>query len=282
MKKVTRICKITSGCIFFIACIGCINSMIKYPEIRLSSFWILLFCMLITILCFKPSKSKNNTSPPSIELNSESDDHKIEDGVLDLSAYDIPTTMYHRIIEDYITARAATATNPKFSRTKAEEDLEYEFMVKYGAEEAKLSNVFLHLRSKAYSTSDLTERIDLLTQAVNAFEKAKSFCYSKGTGGIIYFQDTWEYCHNSQNSCFSYLDIIKESLDSALNERDIIIPTIMNTIEAQDGFLQKDIYKLLPDYDKGWIRKIIKELELDNKIYRTKKSSTYELHIVSN
>jgi len=144
--------------------------------------------------------------------------------------------------------------NPKFHRTEQEENLSYNFAVKYGHE------------------------ISLLEEDIKAFEKAKEFCYKKGKGGTIYFQDTWEYLHNSKKPCFSYLDNIKASLDKTIFKKNIVIPSIISTITDNDGILQKDIYKLLPDIDKQTIQQTIKELTAVGTISAIKKSNSYELH----
>lgn len=126
--------------------------------------------------------------------------------------------------------------------------------------------------------NNLTEKIFLLNESIKAFEKAKEFCYKKGKGGTIYFQDTWEYLHNSKKPCFSYLDNIKASLDKTIFKKNIVIPSIISTITDNDGILQKDIYKLLPDIDKQTIQQTIKELTAVGTISAIKKSNSYELH----
>lgn len=172
------------------------------------------------------------------------------------------------------------SANPKFHRSEKEEDFSYNFMMKYGHETSVFTDKFQNLYRNAYKTNDLSQRIDLLQEAIKAYEHAKGFCYSKGKGGIIYFQDMWEHMSNSQNTCYSYLDNIKRSLSESILERDTIIPGILNTVLENDGILQKDIYKELPNIDKSHIQRVIKTLESQGKIRRVKKSNSYELHIV--
>lgn len=170
------------------------------------------------------------------------------------------------------------AFNPKFHRTAHEEDLSYNFAMKYGHEVSLLEEEFETLYKNANMADNLTEKIFLLNESVKAFEKARDFCYKKGKGGTIYFQDMWECLHNSQKPCFSYLDNIKTSLDKTMLKRDIVIPSIINTITVNDGILQKDIYKLLPDIDKPTIQQTIKELTIAGTISTIKKGNSYELH----
>lgn len=169
--------------------------------------------------------------------------------------------------------------NPKFHRTFKESDLSFNFSMKYSSEISKREDKFETLYRTASQTDDLSKRIELLNQAVVAFEKARNFCYSKGKGGTIYFQDMWEHMHNSQNPCFSYLDTIRDSLNEALSERDEIIPSIIEIITMNGGILQKDIYNELPNLKKSDIQQIIKKLETEGKLQRLKKSGSYELHV---
>lgn len=176
--------------------------------------------------------------------------------------------------------REQESTNPKFHRTFREQDLSFEFSMKHGDEADKRTDKFVTLYQTALQEKDLLKRIDLLNEAVIAFDKAKRFCYSKGKGGTLYFQDTWEYMHNSERPCYSYLDRITGDLDIALQERDIFTPAVFNVISEHDGILQKDIYYKLPDIEKSAIQRIIRRLESENKLERIKKSGSYELHII--
>lgn len=120
--------------------------------------------------------------------------------------------------------------SPKFNRTLQEEELSFNFIEKYGSKVSSMENNFESLNEQAHNTENLNKRIKILIKVALAFEKAKEFCYSKGAGGKIYFQDMWEYQHNSQNPCFSYLDPVLYELNtlSDLNE-----DTEQNTINAR-------------------------------------------------
>lgn len=144
-------------------------------------------------------------------------------------------------------------------------------MAKYGSQVDDLTEKFESAYQKAYETKDLDEKISLLNESIKSFEKAKKFCYSKGKGGTIYFQDMWEHLHNSRNECFSYLSNIEDYLEECIFQRDIAIPGIMNIITESPGILQENIYKLLPDIDKPTIQYTVKLLTNQNKISRIKK-----------
>ncbi len=169
--------------------------------------------------------------------------------------------------------------NPKFHRTNYEEELSFKFMMKYAKQLQAKTDIFLALYRKAYGINDLTEKINVLNKAIEAFENAKKFAYSKGKGGTIYFQDMWEHLHNSQNPCYSYLDLITNSINSAKRKRDIILPSIINAIRSNEGILQKNLYCTLPDIDKIDIQNTLRELERDSKITRIKKGNSYELYL---
>lgn len=173
------------------------------------------------------------------------------------------------------------SSNPKFHRTRHEEELSLNFEMKYSHEINILIEEFETLYRDAYQSHDLDQKISLLNEATKAFEKAKKFCYSKGKGGTIYFQDMWEYLHNSNNQCFSYLDNIQNALEEAEYLKNEVIPEIVNTIMKNDGILQKDIYKLLPSIDRSIIQSTIKHLESDKTILRIKSKNSYELHILT-
>ena len=170
--------------------------------------------------------------------------------------------------------------NPKFHRTEREEDLSFNFMMKHESELCPLVDKFEYLYRAAYKTDDLSQRIELLERSLAAFEKAKKFAYSKGKGGTIFFQDMYECMHNSRNSCFSYADIIQDCLDSTTQERDILIPGILQIVTDNDGILQKNIHEKLPSVSKSDIQREIRKLENEHVLTRTKKSNSYELHIV--
>lgn len=173
-----------------------------------------------------------------------------------------------------------TSNNPKFHRTEREDELAFDFMMKHTDELSAYIDQSEELYRKAYAVDDLSYRIELLKQSLIAFEKAKKFAYSKGKGGIIYFQDMYEHMHNSQSDCFSYADTIQASLDFAIRERDVIIPGILQVIGDNDGILQKDIYEQLPSISKSDIQKEIRKLENENVLSRTPKSNSYELRLV--
>lgn len=176
-------------------------------------------------------------------------------------------------------AEEKNSSNPKFHRSFKEEELSYSFENKYYNEIAKRIEKFETPYHNSFSEQDLSKKIMLLEQSITEFDKCKNFCYSKGKGGTIYFQDMYEYLHNTHNECFSYRDMILGSLEECYYERDELIPEIKNVISDHNGILQKNIYAELPDFQRSDIQRMLRKLESENVITRIKKSGSYELHL---
>lgn len=176
-------------------------------------------------------------------------------------------------------AEEKNSSNPKFHRSFKEDELSYSFENKYYNEIAKRIEKFETPYHNSFSEQDLSKKIMLLEQSITEFDKCKNFCYSKGKGGTIYFQDMYEYLHNTHNECFSYRDMILGSLEECYYERDELIPEIKNVISDHNGILQKNIYAELPDFQRSDIQRMLRKLESENVITRIKKSGSYELHL---
>lgn len=107
-----------------------------------------------------------------------------------------------------------------------DEELSFKFSEKYYKRLDKLEND-IYTKSnaigktgkrwmKSATIAELNKKVLLCDKAIQAFNKCKEFCNSKGYGGKRYFIDNWERCHNSKNSCFSYIDSILELKDELL------------------------------------------------------------------
>lgn len=172
--------------------------------------------------------------------------------------------------------RKHESTNIKFHRTSHEEELSFRFTMNHGDEIEKHTRTFENAYRQAYSENNLDKKIVLLQNVIDLFEKEKKWFY-RTKGGTIYFQDYYEHLHNSNNEDFSYIDSVKDYLEYIVHKRDCIIPKILQLATSTNGIMQKDIYSYFPDESKSDIQKIIRELENDNKINRTKKGNTYLL-----
>ena len=196
-----------------------------------------------------------------------------------------------------------SSLNPKFHRTEREEDLSFNFSSKYSDEIQKLENSIYLQVSKIHNIGNIDDKITQCRLAINVFEKAKNFCYNKGKGGTIYFQDMWEHLHNSKNPDFSYIESIEEELDFMINnyqeasekiakdaanreKRERINSfkkssneLLLKFISENDGVLQKDIYKEFDIEYTSAIKSTLKYLTDNGKIMREKAGSTYRLTI---
>lgn len=164
--------------------------------------------------------------------------------------------------------------NPKFHRTKHEEELTFQFFEKYGVQVSKLEAKFEDAYRSAYSRTDIDEKIECLENAIRLYEKAKAFCYSKGKGGALYFDDMWEHLHNSRCQDYSYITSVYNELETFKDIKESLIPQLLNF--AKDGFLQKNIYeKLDSDLPKNEVRKIIDNLVSEGLLTKEKKGNSY-------
>jgi hydroxymethylpyrimidine pyrophosphatase-like HAD family hydrolase len=102
--------------------------------------------------------------------------------------------------------------NPKFHRSAHEENLAFKFSQKYSSELSSLEKNIYNEVSKIKLIKSNKEKIDQCQKAIAVYEDAKKFCYKKGKGGELYFNDMWEHCHNSKKECFSYIQNTKDLL----------------------------------------------------------------------
>lgn len=188
-----------------------------------------------------------------------------------------PTTLTEGETGSSVLLRAReyerTSPNPKFHRSEAEKEKSFRFSEKYGTASTKICDTFLDLAHKAAEENDLDKKIELLQAAIDAFYKARDWHYAKSEGGKIYFQDMWEYMHNSQNPCFSWVDSPKRQIEEIIFERNILIPWIIE--HAKTGFLQTELYKAFPQKDPSDLRKFISSLTDSGKISKIKKGNSY-------
>lgn len=180
---------------------------------------------------------------------------------------------YEKAMEKYEYLKKV---NPKFSRTDRESDLAYNFETKHGAMIDRETKKFMDLYREADFVCDLNERLEILYRCKDTFLTVRDLFYSKGKGATIYFQDWYEYMHNSRSDCFSYLDLIDDAIKKTKWIKDVVIPDILDAIRQNDGILQKDLYSLLPHIEKSEIQAFLKTSDA---VVRVKKGSSYELHI---
>ncbi len=101
------------------------------------------------------------------------------------------------------------SNNPKFHRTFEQQELSFGFSQKYNEKIKKFENEIYISKDNTLEYDENNKFSILLAiqkcnNSIKAYYKLKDFCY-KSYAGKIYFQDTWEYCHNSNCECFEYI-----------------------------------------------------------------------------
>jgi len=199
-----------------------------------------------------------------------------------------------------------SSVNPKFHRTQREEDLSFNFSMKYSDEIQRFDDDIYLQVSKVHKIDDIDGKIKQCQKAIDVFHKAKTFCYNIGKGGTIYFQDMWEHLHNSKNPKFSYIESVEKELlfmstnyetakqqliDKKSNrERRALIKQfnehvdrfLLELIEDNDGILQTNVYPHFEEFYLPSTKRAIKKLSDNGSIIREKSGSTYKLFIDKN
>ena len=169
--------------------------------------------------------------------------------------------------------KKAELNNPRIIRSYDDIELSFQFSMKHGVKSQRMSDLFLDLNSAAYAENDIDKKIELLQKSIDAFYEAKQWHYNYSKGAMYYFQDMWEYMHNSNNPQFSWVDSVEKELKYYSGVRDSVIPWITN--QAEKGFLQTEIYEEFSEFSKSELRKIIDKLAQAEKVVKMKKGSSY-------
>lgn len=197
-----------------------------------------------------------------------------EDKYLDKLKNDVPLNKKER--EDFVSisskkAKAAEEkiNNPSFHRTSKEEELAYQFSIKY-------SNIIAKNEKEIYM--DEKDDVESLKKRLESFRKFKDYCYKKSKGAKLYFQDTFEYLHNTNNDCFSYEEEIIARINY-LEDMEDAESQIINLLKDKKEIFQKDLHTYIDEFDKYFLRSLIWQMEKEGKIKRDKYKSTYKLYL---
>lgn len=115
--------------------------------------------------------------------------------------------------------------NPKFHRTPREKDLSFDFYQKNQEMLKEIEEQIYDLdekivkikKNKKYANQYSEEEIkNICKKEIDMYQSLKRFCYSSGQGGIIYFQDMWEYCHYNWDDCFPFIQKTQDYYNSLL------------------------------------------------------------------
>lgn len=181
--------------------------------------------------------------------------------------------------------------NPKFHRTDFEKKMSMEFWLQNASAIKRYENEIYC--SKSYDkTKNFIERIHACDKAIQSFYDFQKFCYSS-EGGTIYFQDHWEYCHNSHNECFSFVETLerqkkKLQKQNENNNRKIRKASLLDglendlyeLIEMEQPILQSLLFTYYDASIKNDIKKILDEWESYDAIKRTKYKNSYMIELL--
>ena len=176
--------------------------------------------------------------------------------------------------------------NPKWDRSLEEKKEKISFSMNEQKTIKKYEKKIYNGNTAFKKDAKFTTRINACKKAIEAYYEFKEFCY-QSSGGIIYFQDMWEYCHNAKEVCFAYVEKLEAALEYLESNRTLLtirekkLPTLLEELimylEKHSPILQKDLYLDFNPLLKSDIQKMIRELENEYIISRVKKSGTYEI-----
>lgn len=269
MKKVLRVIRIIFGIELAVAALGGVISSVQNPTP--GNIAATVFCAVIAFLLLRKRKAKE---PESVENMAEIVPIEVIESV---DAYiEVGNTFYRtdgkpisdREVPHLIEMSLHTVESSEvlFRRSDAEQELIFRFTQRYGTQSYTLTSKFENLASAAYKTSDLDERVALLTAALQQYQVARVWHYKISKGGMMWFQDMWENGHQ-------WAETEASTLEETLRERDYIRPYILE--KAVEGFIQKSIYAELPDAGKSEVQRVLRNMEKEGKIVRIKKSGSY-------
>lgn len=240
--------------------------------------WIIVICVFLIpfAIGYKIKNARNAVPNKTSEQQEQSDLFVIEDEINSTPRYS----------EEYLNE---VFPNDKTIREQLQENLEESLITDFSIEfEQTLSlaeDKLYTLANSIYSSDDIDLQILKVRQVISHYEQFKDFCYSKGIGGTLYFQDMWEHCHNSKNPAFNYIDSFKERLEQLelrkwnMDEMAIIRDKLLQVIKEHPGILQKDIYAHFKAELKIPIRGELMSLEQYGTIRRKRYGSTYKLYL---
>lgn len=249
---------------------------------------ILAFFLLRSLLISKPKKERTTEA---IVEKSTLEKHSVAD--FDLDFVPNGSDKYLNTIlpngntirdEQYKNYEEAIRTYKAEPHRSDEEDLINGFATAFEQTLFLAEDKLFSLANNIYSSDNLDVQITKVKLVIAHYEQFKDFCYSKGIGGKLYFQDMWEHCHNSKNPDFDYIDTFKEKLEKLemrkwnCDQMAVTRAELTRIIREHPGILQKDIYAYFTPDLKFPIRDELMVLEQCGNIRRVKHGSSYELY----
>lgn len=176
---------------------------------------------------------------------------------------------FSEISADKVIAERKNSKNPKFHRSDHDKKLRNEFS-------KKNYSIIQDYENRIY----ISDKADYnkLKSNLAAYDEFEKFCYANGEGGKIYFQDMWEFCHNSKNDCFSFKETILKYMQNYLDANRAVID-IIEILKINETYLQKDLKNKINYCTPQKIGAIIKEMVNNNIVTREKYKNTYLLKL---
>lgn len=171
----------------------------------------------------------------------------------------------------------------KIILTDREEDLAFNFSMKYAGELKKLEDSFYEIHLKKDSKEEsIDEMIDKRKLALERLDLLKEFCNNRGKGGKLYFFSMWEQLHNSKNPCFSQEEQILEQIHELEIKKDVFqnVQKYLYSFKRGEEIKQTELYKIFPTFNKKYIRDVIDELDRNEVIKKEKKGNSYIIEIL--
>ena len=177
--------------------------------------------------------------------------------------------VFCEISSDKAIYERKNSNNPKFHRSNHDKKLRNEFS-------QKNYSIIQDYENRIY----ISDKADYnkLKSNLASYDEFKKFCYGNGDGGKIYFQDMWEFCHNSKNDCFSFKETILKYMQNFLDANQAVLD-IIEILKINETYLQKDLKHEINYCTPQEIGAIIKEMVNNKIITREKYKNTYLLKL---
>lgn len=194
-------------------------------------------------------------------------------------------------------SKSAPKVYSSFSKASFTEDQLNRFYWNHAKEIQPLEHLIVPPQVIDYGDVETYKKaLEISIQAVHELEK---ICYTSDIG-IAWFDQQYHHCFNSHTSDFSliekindlYTDLISnyqeyevrfqrktEAKDFLFTHGNYIRKHIIESVKANPGILQKDIYKCFePDYKQSVIS-VLQSLVKERVLFRLKHGNTFELYL---
>lgn len=94
------------------------------------------------------------------------------------------------------------------------------FSLEYGDEFDKIINESLEQCFEVSDYDEIDDKIKQCKKAIKTFDDLKTFCYSKGEGGIAYYEDELNFMKETDDAAYSMQVTIRENLEDYLKNYD--------------------------------------------------------------